>query len=512
MKPRYLEARPQSRRIVVEGVLELTSQTSLSAPSSWATTDSAIVRDSISDTPILLGSTLAGLLRHALRARLAGPMRKEASGLTSPLFGDADDAVGQSALIVDDSLALHAACATRDGIRIDGGSGVVEEGAKFDLEVLEVGTRFPIRLELVLGGREGDDAKTLQDFLTCLGALEAGEVRLGGRTRRGFGRCRVAPNADGARWSVWDFELGTPGGLLSWLLFDRVGPEAKTGSGSDRAPTPQPVAGIDILAARLGSEIRRPRWEQLEIRALLQVTGSMLVGATTHDPAAADVRAIQRRTSEADVLEEFLPGTSLAGVMRHRAVKIVRTLAPRDPSAGLELVSLLFGPLHGHGAADEVPWAGLLEVDDARITGGRILRHSRVSIDGWTGGARDHLLFEEDALFNGTAEVAMRVQLSGVARAEALAGLCICIFRDLYAGDLPIGRGSSIGRGFVRGMKGSLTHRPEGGGDEKKWTLGAFDPARGLDAQGESVDELERWVKAFLDHIGFESIGPAGGP
>ena len=79
----------------------------------------------------------------------------------------------------------------RDGVRVDTYSGSAAEGEKFDVEVVERGTEFKLCLECVI--RKGDKNNGLEKlFLALLHGFKAGGIRLGARTRRGYGLGKVA--------------------------------------------------------------------------------------------------------------------------------------------------------------------------------------------------------------------------------------------------------------------------------------------------------------------------------
>ncbi len=64
--------------------------------------------------------------------------------------------------------------------------------------------------------KKKDNLKDLQAALAAaLGALERGDIRLGGRKRRGYGECRVTC------WRAWRYDLGTPAGIQGWLAHGR---------------------------------------------------------------------------------------------------------------------------------------------------------------------------------------------------------------------------------------------------------------------------------------------------
>jgi hypothetical protein len=77
------------------------------------------------------------------------------------------------------------------------------------------------------------------------------------------------------------------------------------------------------------------------------------------------------------------------------------------------------------------------------IRGGRTLRHSRVRLDPWTGGAADTALFTQDVHYGG--EVELKVSAQNPEPAER--ALLLLALRDLAEGEVRVGGQVGAGRG-----------------------------------------------------------------
>ena len=142
--------------------------------------DMTLLRDELDGRALLPGATLAGALRNYLRQRLYGYMGGE-DGATIVLFGPArtsgeDDTSDQSAVILDDSWAENERISLRDGVRIDPRTRTAFQdesgGAKFDMELLEAGTVFPLHIEVTLTAKHPAESGTA---LCGSGAARIGE-------------------------------------------------------------------------------------------------------------------------------------------------------------------------------------------------------------------------------------------------------------------------------------------------------------------------------------------------
>ncbi|MFN6065984.1 MAG: RAMP superfamily CRISPR-associated protein, partial [Pseudanabaena sp.] len=101
----------------------------------------------------------------------------------------------------------------RDGVKIDGKTGTAMSKAKYDFELLSAGTEFPLFFELLI--EEGKDENQLkQELAITLSGFENGEIAIGMKKRRGFGRCHVE------NWQVWEFDLKDNRQRLEWLNFE----------------------------------------------------------------------------------------------------------------------------------------------------------------------------------------------------------------------------------------------------------------------------------------------------
>jgi CRISPR/Cas system CSM-associated protein Csm3 (group 7 of RAMP superfamily) len=460
------DSRTIVRRLVLTGDLVLTAPAHLGSGEPAGITDLTLLRDALEGRPLLPGTSLAGALRGYLLSRAAGYGEPESRdhGVVE-LFGGVkgDDDGVQSPLIVDDALAARGTAEVRDGVKIDPATRTALDAAKYDLELLPAGTVFPLRFELLLGPDERKSRPRTALLVQALQALEEGEIRIGARRSRGYGSCYVAG------WRAVTYDLTTPDGLLAWISADH-----------GWAAPPPGAAAEGKAAALLDVGLAPPdNRRRLVVELTCSVDGALLIrseealGSTGKQPDFVHLRNL------AGV--PVLPGTSLAGALRARALRVAEAVRPGE---GQVVVDRLFGrDLHA-GRGD--PTMSRLLVGEATIAGGRTLVQSRVSIDRFTGGALDTALFSEAPQFGG--EVRLSLELRDPRVGEA--GLLLLLIKDLWTGDLPIGGEGSVGRGRLKGRAATLTlHKPDGPAQE--WFLAEGE--NGLAVSGDTA-ALERFV------------------
>jgi len=443
MTAQFENARDVKNRLLLEGTLELSSPCHLGGSDPDATSDQPLLRDG-DGRLFLAGTTLAGLLRSELEEM---GLRDEAALLFGAAWGNPNGK--QSRLLVSDAPVLGEVAhptELRDGVRIDPASGVAVDKKKFDLELLPAGTRFRVRFQLALFGQQEQDAPILRGLAAALAALEQGRIGLGARTRRGLGECTIASGEDGKRWMLERFSIGTREGLCAWIA-----------RGLDGLPGDWPREPVRSCrdASRLAEHwgVETPQQgdrSEFTLKVYVRIDGSLLVGTQGFDVGSADRVHLHRlRCNPAqDEREAVIPGTSLAGVLRHRCLRIAATLTDdHTRHLATELVDKLFGP--SEIRSGKPGWASRLAVRETRLAGGQSLRHTRVPIDPWTGGAAENLLFTEDAYYGGDVVLDLRIKGAGDGSGEGRAerALLLLAVRDLATGDLAVGAEEGVGRG-----------------------------------------------------------------
>ncbi|NCC36728.1 MAG: hypothetical protein EOM24_32650, partial [Chloroflexia bacterium] len=343
--------------------------------------------------------------------------------------------------------------------RIDGKTRTARAGFKYDLELLPAGTIFPLRFELLLGP---DDAAIKQVLALALQGLERGDIALGARRSRGFGRCRVAG------WQCISYNLHDPEELVRWLKADlEPAPEVE----------PQPISAI-----LTPSEVADQR-DYVRLEAHFTLASPLLIRAEL--PLSNEQGEVLQGNNQPDQIhlvdahgQPVLPGTSLAGVLRARAERILRTF--HSDLAVRKRLEDLFGWMPND--KQERPCASRLLVEETQIKAARTLVQNRVSIDRFTGGAYDTALFSEAPCVAG--DVTTVITLINPEDPEV--GLLLLLLKDLWTGDLPLGGSASVGRGRLCGVEATMHW------GQRVWRF-TMTPDQRLVVEGDQI-ELERLV------------------
>ena len=388
--------------------------------------DMCLLRDA-DGQPFIPAASIAGAARSFLArqslcwAEYREGQKKETASLKR-LFGGAGKEDTMSALIVADASCEQAATSIRDGVRVDTETGSAADKEKFDVEVVERGTAFELHLECVI--RHGDDDGELQKlFLALLYGFQQGDVRLGARTRRGYGRGKVAS------WEIRDLKMDCPADVMAWLRDD-----AWSRPRSKSVPTPLP------------SDLQR----SFHIEADFVLHTSLLIRSAPADPKSPDMVQLQSAG------KPVVPGTSFAGAFRHRAALIAATIGWRGSSANEDAVSDLFGPVHKQQITERQKglWASRVWIEEEVVQDVASKRQHRVAIDRFTGGSLPNALFDEEPVFpqRTAPHLNLKLKLTLEEPHDAEIGLLLLTLRDFWNGHAALGGGTSNGRGTLNGV------------------------------------------------------------
>jgi CRISPR/Cas system CSM-associated protein Csm3 (group 7 of RAMP superfamily) len=452
----WLNSRGLQERIQVTGALLLETPAHLGAGDSDGPLDMPLILDPLEGRALLPGTSLAGALRNHL-AQIDGRLADRLFGRV----GD-DESVG-SWLIVDDALGSHPEVELRDGVEINPKTRTAEDKKKFDIELLEAGTEFPLSLELLVP--ENSPVDLIRASATALHGLETGAIRLGTRKRRGYGRCRVT------RWNVRRYDLTTPKGVIAYLESDPTGEAA-----GDRICSLLGVAPLDEQPA-----------PTLSFDGTFLIDGPLLIRSGSGDPDTPDFLHLHSRRAGKSAPVPVLSGTSLAGALRSRALRIVKTLG-KDP----QIVPALFGRGPEDQGRKRPPKASRLWTEETEIRDPLLRVQTRVKIDRLTGGSFPSALFSEQPVFpQSTTRVHISFRVHEAKDKDV--GLVLLLLKDLWTGDLPLGGESSIGRGRLAGERAELLY------NGARWVLADAGSGK-IEVDGDR-EKLEAFVRAFAEEV-----------
>lgn len=439
----------------------------------------------------------------------------------------------------------------RDGVTIEANTRTAKDREQYDIELLSTGTKFNLCFELNIGVPEQREEEEIDErlketawrkeleerrhkLLTALATALNGfaskddknrsEITLGARKRRGYGECCVK------QWTVrrYDVTEKSCNDLLAWLISEREGwsfGEIPSVESKTNASIINAINAFEVLKKKPVSLIADNR-QQIKLEAEFILDGSLLIRSgfseSLYGPDTTHLHS-PRNGKPLPVVS----GTSWAGVLRHRAGMIARTLAVSDEKAE-KFIEGIFGSTPRKKDTNEQTEGNEKTKDKKKAKEQEYLRASRllvketviqkpekqsliqtrVKIDRFTGGAFETALFSEEPIWgdeNTWLKLELTLRAPSLEKPEqavlprvpdAEIGLLLLVLKDLWTGDLPIGGEASIGRGRLQGKSATLTLA-----DGKTSFVLEARGKYGVDVKEGDQKTLESFVKAFTTEI-----------
>lgn len=381
-----------------------------------ATFDKAVRYEvtAVTKTPLRIGpsdGSIDRVLRHrdgqaflqaaSLAGALRGWLEKQDKNAANTLFGSQEKS-GQL-ILSDMEIQKKAAKSSEDTtiqlrprLRINGKMGAAADGGKFDVAHIARGT--VMKFSLTWLGAESDTDGPAQ-IEQMLGALHAGEIRLGAQKSNGFGRVALTVRSQ-------TYHMTDKADREAWLHDQFDGQTLELPEICTESVCTFTVNGVadSILIKDAVPHIKEDG---------TQFTGNIKENGTA-----------------------VLPGTSVKGAVRARVQAIADLL---DCS---EAVDELFG----RGAAQgDNGIAGRVRFSDVVLDKAKEQMISRIRINKFTGGVIRRGLFTEEPLKSG-------ITLTITAPQDDICGCALLVYalRDLGLGLYNLGSGGAVGRGYIK--------------------------------------------------------------
>ena len=434
-------------RIVARITVEAMTPLAIGSGESAFITDSLVTTD-INGMPYIPGSSLAGVLRHAVEDTMivndffgfqngnqgAGSKIVFSDGLMVGENGKVLD--GIQALPLSEFYELYRHLPVRQHVRI-GHKGTHEDKGKFDEQVVLKGTRFVFDMELVSDTHDKDS----ENFTELLRTLHSGNIRFGGGTRKGFGKLRPVS-------CLWrEYDLTTQSDLEEYL------------KRSARLDIPWNADGENILID--GKAKVTEQWTTYELsltpRDFFLFSSGMGDNEADMVPVTEPVITWVDEKPVVNTKGILIPASSIKGALAHRVAyhwfKKKRMYADNDNTSwDNKAVKTLFGS-SGDGVDNDDITAGNVLLDDIFINdlSSKVINH--VAIDRFTGGALKGALFTEKVSVGKDSEPVVMyfyVKNSALADEDTRCAWEMTL-SDLCNGLLPLGGGVNRGNGIFMG-------------------------------------------------------------
>lgn len=332
-----------------------------------------------------------------------------------------------SSIFISDAVSSIKVLEKRPGLRIDPDKGSNKEGAKFDTEYAGAGHKFTIRFK-IFSSTLKEKQRILDILKICIKAINDKQLRFGGMKTSGAGTFKVL------KVEISEFDLTTAQGLSNYLL------------------NKEEKQSLIFLEKDMSDIIKESCFQDQGINDVFAVLelqcftlGPILSkGQASYNSEKADSENIKNALGS-----YIVPGSSLKGVLRAQCRKILNYLQKQD------LLIKAFG-----SETEEDREIGRVYTEDIVIQeayAGSI--YHRIKIDKFTSGVMTGALMSEQPV-SGKLTMKIRYKLRNDDKEnDAIVALLSLAVRDLALSNLPLGSGSSIGRGRLKASLLKINYR-----------------------------------------------------
>lgn len=383
-----------------------------------------VIRDGVGQ-PFIPGTSLAGSLRHYLEDNLEKVNNKESNSLVLIMFGHKEKESTQSLLMVSDVLPVGnklQKVTVRDGLKLDYSTktvakheakGEVSGGAKYDYEIIEPGATFDLKMEIITrenNQTEKDKIQAATAFL--IKSLQDGDICIGAKTRRGFGRLRLEDI------KILELDMKNLKDVEKWIAFDWDFQSNRT---------------LENLSKNV---IDIKKQHNVNISVPFSIPYSLLIRHYSTDPKEDDTTQLTANG------KPVIPGTSWNGALLHGLNRILSYLGKGERFKDIK------NGLFGYVDTDKkVACASRIQIEESIIEENESLSYTRNKIDRFTGGVVESALFSEKPVYGGNVILDMNIKDPK----DWEIGLLLMVLKDISNGIQPVGGAANIGRGILSG-------------------------------------------------------------
>lgn len=321
----------------------------------------------------------------------------------------------------------------RDGVELDENKTAVT-GSKYDMQMIEAGANAHFYVELTIREENGKNEElhdSEKDYVNELAAvfygINSGKLRLGRKKTRGFGKMKLI--------QVRKAEF-TANNYLNYAKVYRERDIWKEQTGEDWS---------------VWEEWRVPRdktAEYLQLQVPLRLQGGISIRQYASKKGEPDSVQIVRTCKKNEKAEELpvIPGSSMAGALKHRLQTILQQLAGEGMAIHVQgILDTMFGY-----AQDKDAHISMVTISETVIRGAVPLTITRTGVSRFEASARKRFLYTEKTYVGGTLNLEILIRKGSYEDHRWMLGILLLAIKDLQNGYLAVGGETAIGRGIFQ--------------------------------------------------------------
>ena len=394
--------------------------------------------------PFIPGTSIAGAFRNSLMEKKdsSSVMGYSRVSKSNGVEEESDQLGRMSQILISDvSLSKRSSgnlsTSIRDGIKLEDNEKITANAGKYDIQVVEPGAKGCMRFEVV--ERENDDEKDANEKLcSFIIGLAEGDVRLGTKKNRGFGRLKVTEVGEKS------FDLTQKEQAEKWLFFLGLGREG------DEESFPS-IECMRYEEWKVGKENLKDNYvkvKYVKISVPLELSGGISIRKYSTRSGEADYEHLTISEDEnGNKRIPVVPGSSWNGAIRSDAVRILRDSLGCKEYA--DIINDWFGAVDKKDK-DKTQQSKIV-ISESKINGATELPITRVKINRFDSSAVSGGLYSEISFFGGNTNLEIMVKKDEGEDYKAIMGLLYLVINDIMNGFVPIGGQTAIGRGIFTG-------------------------------------------------------------
>lgn len=393
------------------------------------------------------GTSLAGVCRAYLESKWSQDKVDKIFG--SGKVGKISSLDKQSKVIFYDSFLIRdSKRRIRDSVSLT--NKVAEDNHKFDFEIVEAGAEFAFRIEFRIDDDKDEEQLVNDCIQTLVNGFNQGEIRIGGKTNRGYGYFKLflqpQGKSQGLHWKSFDMKKEED--LLAYLDFNWSLDEFQT---------------MDVIVPEVAT--KQPISRCLQLKSFLFIRDYGI----QQSKGQAEITAGPLKNGRGQVV---IPGTSWAGVFRQQMKRIVDSL-------DVAMLFSIFPEFHSNdGKFDSDGFIrqlfGFVDKASKEAQASQIafresvfnekeiseIVRTRTAVDRFTGGASNGLLFSNKLAYRkgNKTTCQLEIQLANPlvfngkelddGQNKFISSLLASCIQDLEEGYLAIGGQTAVGGGI----------------------------------------------------------------
>ncbi len=424
------EARIVKKIIFSNVPIKVKSPLRISSGKDDGITDMLILKDKHGQA-FIPGTSIVGVLRSYI-SDIYGEK------IENIVFGNVNkNNSNQSLIRISDVKLKNVKIIHRDGVAIDDITNVSRDKAKYDFELIDRGAEGLLNIEITV--RKKFENIEIDEVAKTIAYVLDNGISIGALTTKGYGKIQIKKKPT----LFYIFDFNNEADRWAWLDYlDGV---------INKKPVKYENARMNII-------------NEFKMVIGLSLKSAIMIADTNFQEELEREDNIKTRVIQLKSGEDYvIPGTSVKGAIRNRAINILRNLSRYNE----EKVITFIDNLMGHGKKVDINGnnkllRSRLYVNEVYLSKNNFIsaKQPRTRIDSFTGGVFYSNLFGDKPIWQIDKSKAMIVINLRIRKCtEAEAGLMLLILKDLWLGYLAIGGGKSIGRGVFGGQSCLISYR-----------------------------------------------------